>query len=55
VLSQRHEGWIVLPQFYDDGGFTGGNTDRPALQQLLADIDAGLVDVVVVYKIECAR
>ena len=55
VLSQRHEGWVALPQFYDDGGFTGGNTDRPALQQLLADIDAGLVDVVVVYKIECAR
>lgn len=52
VLSQRHEGWIVLPQCYDDGGFTGGNTDRPALQQLLADIDAGLVDVVVVYKID---
>jgi len=52
VLSQRHEGWVVLPQLYHDGGFTGGNTDRPALQQLLADIDAGLVDVVIVYKID---
>jgi site-specific DNA recombinase len=52
VLSQRHEGWVVLPQLYHDGGFTGGNTERPALQQLLADIDAGLVDVVVVYKID---
>ena len=52
VSSQRHEGWVVLPQLYHDGGFTGGNTERPALQQLLADIDAGLVDVVVVYKID---
>jgi len=52
VLSQRQEGWVVLPQLYDDGGFTGGNTERPALQRLLADIDAGLVDVVIVYKID---
>lgn len=52
VLSQRHEGWVALPQIYHDGGFTGGNTDRPALQCLLADIDAGLVDVVIVYKID---
>ena len=52
VLSQRHEGWVALPQLYHDGGFTGGNTERPALQRLLADIDAGLVDVVIVYKID---
>jgi len=52
VLSQRHEGWTVLPQCYDDGGFTGGNTDRPALQRLLADIEAGEIDVVIVYKID---
>jgi DNA invertase Pin-like site-specific DNA recombinase len=52
VLSQAGEGWIVLPGRYDDGGFSGGNTDRPALQKLLADIDLGRVDVVVVYKID---
>jgi site-specific DNA recombinase len=52
VASQRHEGWSVLPQPYDDGGFSGGTTERPALQRLLADIAAGLVDVVVVYKVD---
>src|SRR4029450_8443018 len=52
ILSQKHEGWVVLPALYDDGGFSGGTMDRPALQQLLADIRAGQVDVVVVYKID---
>jgi site-specific DNA recombinase len=52
IRSQQPEGWLCLPQRYDDGGFTGGNMDRPALQRLLADIAAGLVDVVVVYKVD---
>jgi site-specific DNA recombinase len=52
VASQRHEGWACLPQRYDDGGFTGGNLDRPALRRLLADIEAGRVDCVVVYKVD---
>ncbi len=52
VLSQRGEGWTVLKRAYDDGGFSGGNMDRPALRQLLADIDAGLIDIVVVYKVD---
>src|SRR6185503_609180 len=50
VLSQKHEGWVVLPALYDDGGFSGGTMDRPALQRLLGDIRAGQVDVVVVDK-----
>ena len=52
ILSQRHEGWTCLPDRYDDGGFTGGNMHRPALERLCADIDAGLVDCVVVYKVD---
>jgi site-specific DNA recombinase len=52
ITSQRHEGWCCLPQPYDDGGRSGGNLERPALQQLLADIRDGKVDVVVVYKID---
>jgi site-specific DNA recombinase len=52
ILSQKHEGWTVLPTPYDDGGFSGGTLGRPALQRLLADIGAGKVDVVVVYKID---
>ena len=52
ILSQRHEGWTLLPDLYDDGGFTGGNMDRPGLKQLLADVKAGRVDVVVVYKVD---
>ena len=52
VLSQKHEGWTVLQTLYDDGGFSGGTMDRPALKLLLGDIGAGKVDVVVVYKID---
>jgi DNA invertase Pin-like site-specific DNA recombinase len=52
VASQRAEGWACLRFLYDDGGFSGGTLDRPALQQLIADIEAGLIDVVVVYKID---
>src|SRR6201986_789330 len=52
INSQRHEGWVCLHTAYDDGGFSGATTERPALQQLLADITAGRVDTVVVYKID---
>lgn len=52
ILSQRHEGWSLIPTQYDDGGFSGGTMARPALKSLLDDIDAGMVDVVVVYKID---
>jgi len=52
IKSQAQEGWAALPTLYDDGGFSGGNIARPALQRLLADIDAGRVDTVVVYKID---
>ena len=49
IASQRNEGWTPLPERYDEGGFTGGNMDRPALQRLLSDTAAGKVDVVVIY------
>ena len=52
INSQRHEGWVCLPAIYDDGGFSGATMERPALQRLLADITAGRVDTVVVYKID---
>src|SRR5580693_2400606 len=52
IQSQKHEGWKLLPTAYDDGGFSGGNMDRPALGRLLADIDAGTLDLVVVYKVD---
>lgn len=52
IKSQAHEGWSCLPDRYDDGGFTGGNMDRPAVQRLMADIEAGRVDCVVVYKVD---
>src|SRR5262249_55440462 len=50
--APKGEGWELLPDRYDDGGYSGGNTDRPALQRLMADIDAGRVNVVVVYKVD---
>ena len=52
ILSQRHEGWTELPDIYDDGGYSGGNMDRPALKALLAKVAAGKVDVIVVYKVD---
>ena len=52
TASQRAEGWLLVPDRYDDGGFSGGTLDRPALKRLLSDIEAGKVDVVVVYKID---
>ena len=52
VSSQRAEGWLLVPDRYDDGGFSGGTLDRPALKRLLADIATGKVDIVVVYKID---
>jgi len=52
VLSQRAEGWVLVDDRYDDGGFTGANLERPALRRLLADIERDQVDVVVVYKID---
>ncbi|MGK7754926.1 MULTISPECIES: recombinase family protein [unclassified Roseovarius] len=52
IASQRHEGWVAGKTRYDDGGISGGTLDRPALQRLLADIEAGLVQMVVVYKID---
>jgi len=52
IDSQRHEGWVCQRAAYDDGGFSGATMDRPALQQLLADITAGRIDTVVVYKID---
>jgi site-specific DNA recombinase len=52
ILSQKHEGWQVLAATYDDGGFSGGNMERPGLKRLLADISAGKIDTVVVYKVD---
>jgi DNA invertase Pin-like site-specific DNA recombinase len=52
IQSQRHQGWSVIPVAYDDGGFSGGTMERPALQALFADIRSGKVDVIVVYKID---
>jgi site-specific DNA recombinase len=52
ISSQAHAGWVLLRGKYDDGGFTGGNTDRPALQRLLEHVRAGKIDVIVVYKVD---
>ena len=52
VASQKHEGWVLLPDQYDDGGLSGGSLERPALRQLLSDIQSGKVDQIVVYKID---
>ena len=52
VASQKAEGWLLVPDHYDDGGFSGGTLERPALQRLISDIEAKRVDVVVVYKID---
>src|SRR6187397_2846929 len=52
IRSQAHAGWILLRGKYDDGGFSGGDTERPALQRLLEDVRDGKVDVIVVYKVD---
>ncbi len=52
IFAQKHEGWELLADNYDDGGFSGGSMERPALQRLLKDIRRGLIDVVVVYKVD---
>ena len=52
VLSQMHEGWTLVPEHYDDGGFSGGNMERPGLKRLLDDVAAGKVDVILIYKID---
>ena len=52
IASQRHEGWKMPSARYDDGGISGGTLERPGLQRLLADIDAGRIDMIVVYKID---
>ena len=52
IRSQQHEGWLLARNRYDDGGFSGGNLERPAAQRLLSDIRAGRIDIVVVYKVD---
>src|SRR3954454_9490387 len=52
IYSQRAEGWVLVPDRYDDGGVSGGTLERPALRRLLRDIERGLVDVIVVYKLD---
>src|SRR5205823_12863741 len=52
IHSQRHEGWTLAKTRYDDGGFSGGNMERPALQRLLADVRAGRIDIIIVYKVD---
>lgn len=52
VRSQKHQGWVIIPERYDDGGFSGGNINRPALKKLMSDVEDGKVDMIVVYKID---
>jgi site-specific DNA recombinase len=52
IESQKHEGWLLVPDHYDDGGFSGGSMERPGLQRLLRDVEAGRIDVVVVYEVD---
>ncbi len=52
IASQKHEGWTLAPGIYDDGGFSGGTMERPGLKRLLAEVEAGRVDVIVVYKVD---
>jgi DNA invertase Pin-like site-specific DNA recombinase len=52
ITSQKHDGWKLIETHYDDGGWSGGNVDRPALKALLADIELGKIDIVVVYKVD---
>ena len=52
IKSQAHEGWRLIRDHFDDGGYSGGSMDRPALQKLLADVQARRIDVIVVYKVD---
>ena len=52
IASQKHEGWQVVTEHFDDGGYTGGNLDRPALKRLLAEVEARSIDCIVVYKVD---
>ncbi len=52
IASQRHEGWEMAPTFYDDGGYSGGTMERPALKRLLADVESGRIQVIVIYKVD---
>ena len=52
IKSQKHEHWQLLSTEYDDGGYSGGNMERPALKRLLLDVQNGLIDIIVVYKID---
>lgn len=52
VEAMKHEGWRIIPDLYDDGGFSGGNMDRPGVKKLIEDIKAGSIDTVVVYKVD---
>jgi len=52
IASQKHAGWVALPSDYSDGGYTGGNMERPGLEKLLADIQRDRIDCVVVYKVD---
>src|SRR5690606_28307151 len=52
ALSQRHEGWVLVKERYDDGGFSGGNMERPGLKRLLADVAADRIDIILLYKID---
>lgn len=52
IRSQRSEGWLLSPTAYDDGGFSGGSMERPALKRLMADVEAGRIDIIVVYKVD---
>ncbi len=52
IKSQKHEGWNVIATAYDDGGYSGGNLKRPSIRNLLSDIKSGLIDIVVVYKVD---
>ena len=52
IASQKHEGWRTIPSLYNDGGYSGGSMERPGLQKLMADVASGLIDTVVVYKVD---
>src|SRR5512147_1746531 len=52
IESQKHEGWLLVGDHYDDGGFSGGTIERPALQRLLRDVQGGRIDVIIVYKVD---